>query len=77
MGIGNWLLNGIEKAGNKLPDPVFIFVWLIAILIGRQRRRHLRGLGGGQPRSPANPSSPKACCHRTTSAGCWWRCRAP
>ncbi|MBA3999168.1 AbgT family transporter [Brevundimonas sp.] len=34
MGIGNWLLNGIEKAGNKLPDPVFIFVWLIAILMG-------------------------------------------
>lgn len=34
MGIGNWLLNGVEKAGNKLPDPVFIFVWLIAILMG-------------------------------------------
>src|SRR5690606_33910804 len=33
MGIGNWLLNGVEKAGNKLPDPVFIFVWLIAILM--------------------------------------------
>lgn len=34
MGVGNWLLNGVEKAGNKLPDPVFIFVWLIAILMG-------------------------------------------
>ena len=34
MGIGNWMLNGVEKAGNKLPDPVFIFVWLIAILMG-------------------------------------------
>ena len=34
MGIGNWLLNGVEKAGNKLPDPVFIFVWLIALLMG-------------------------------------------
>lgn len=33
MGIGNWLLNGVEKAGNKLPDPVFIFVWLIGILM--------------------------------------------
>ena len=34
MGVGNWLLNGVEKAGNKLPDPVFIFVWLIAGLMG-------------------------------------------
>lgn len=33
MGIGNWLLNGVEKAGNKLPDPVFIFVWLMAALM--------------------------------------------
>jgi len=34
MGIGNWLLNGVEKAGNRLPDPVFIFVWLILGLMG-------------------------------------------
>lgn len=34
MSIGDRLLNGIERAGNKLPDPVFIFVWLIAGLMG-------------------------------------------
>lgn len=33
MGIGTKFLNGVEKAGNKLPDPVFIFVWLIVILM--------------------------------------------
>lgn len=27
------LLNVIERAGNRLPDPVVIFVWLIAFLI--------------------------------------------
>ncbi len=29
MSIGNRILNGIERAGNRLPDPVFIFIWLI------------------------------------------------
>ncbi len=33
MGVGTKFLNGVEKAGNKLPDPVFIFVWLIVILM--------------------------------------------
>ncbi len=33
MGIGNVLLNGVEKVGNRLPDPVFIFVWLIVGLM--------------------------------------------
>ena len=28
------VLAWIERVGNKLPDPVFIFVWLIAALIG-------------------------------------------
>jgi aminobenzoyl-glutamate transport protein len=27
-------LEWIERAGNRLPDPVFIFLWLIAILVG-------------------------------------------
>jgi aminobenzoyl-glutamate transport protein len=27
------ILGWIERTGNKLPDPVFIFVWLIAVLI--------------------------------------------
>ena len=26
-------LDGVEKAGNKLPDPVFIFIILCAIIL--------------------------------------------
>lgn len=34
MSIGNALLNAVERAGNRLPDPVFIFVWFIIALVG-------------------------------------------
>ena len=27
------LLNWIERSGNKLPDPVFIFIWCIAVVV--------------------------------------------
>lgn len=33
MAIGTRVLNGIERIGNKLPDPVFLFLWLIGGLI--------------------------------------------
>lgn len=33
MAFGNRVLNGIERVGNKLPDPVFLFLWLIGALI--------------------------------------------
>ena len=33
MAIGTRVLNGIERIGNKLPDPVFLFLWLIGALI--------------------------------------------
>ncbi|MFC0632343.1 AbgT family transporter [Brevundimonas balnearis] len=33
MGIGNGILGFVEKAGNRLPDPVFIFVWFIGFLV--------------------------------------------
>ena len=29
----NGVLGWIERSGNKLPDPVFLFFWLIAVLI--------------------------------------------
>ena len=29
----NGFLNWIERSGNKLPDPVFIFVWCIFTVI--------------------------------------------
>ncbi len=49
MGIGDRLLNGIEKAGNRLPDPVFIFVWLIGVLMA------VSVLGGWQGWAAVNP----------------------
>ena len=33
MTIGSRVLNGIERIGNKLPDPVFLFLWLIGGLV--------------------------------------------
>ena len=33
MTMGSRVLNGIERIGNKLPDPVFLFLWLIGGLI--------------------------------------------
>ena len=32
-GQGRSILTAVERIGNRLPDPVFIFVWLIGILI--------------------------------------------
>ena len=32
-GQGRGILTAVERIGNRLPDPVFIFVWLIGILI--------------------------------------------
>ena len=33
MSLGNSILNAVEKAGNKLPDPVTIFVILIGVVM--------------------------------------------
>lgn len=33
MAIGTRVLNGIERIGNRLPDPVFLFLWLIGGLV--------------------------------------------
>ncbi|MFN4092643.1 MAG: AbgT family transporter [Brevundimonas sp.] len=33
MAIGSRVLNTVERIGNKLPDPVFLFLWLIGGLI--------------------------------------------
>ena len=34
MALGTRVLNAVERIGNKLPDPVFLFLWLILGLIG-------------------------------------------
>jgi aminobenzoyl-glutamate transport protein len=33
MSVGTRLLNFVERTGNRLPDPVFLFVWLIGLLM--------------------------------------------
>lgn len=33
MAFGSRVLNAVEKIGNRLPDPVFLFLWLIAGLV--------------------------------------------
>ena len=42
-------LGYIERTGNKLPDPVFLFFWLIAILIGISVVASLSGLSAAHP----------------------------
>ncbi len=42
-------LGWVERTGNKLPDPVFLFFWLIAILIGISVIAGLTGLSALHP----------------------------
>lgn len=49
MSIGSRVLNGIERVGNKLPDPVFLFLWLIGALVV------LSLIGAGLGWSAVNP----------------------
>lgn len=42
-------LGYIERTGNKLPDPVFLFLWLIAILIAISVVAALTGLAAAHP----------------------------
>jgi aminobenzoyl-glutamate transport protein len=49
MTIGSRVLNGIERIGNRLPDPVFLFLWLIGGLI------ILSMVGAGLGWSAVNP----------------------
>ncbi|MEM7124471.1 MAG: AbgT family transporter, partial [Pseudomonadota bacterium] len=43
------VLAAIERIGNRLPDPVFIFVWLIAILVVVSVIASLAGLSAEHP----------------------------
>ena len=42
-------LGYIERTGNKLPDPVFLFFWLIAILVVISIVASLAGLSAAHP----------------------------
>ena len=42
MSLAARLLNTIERVGNRLPDPVFLFLWLILGLIGWVAAPHRR-----------------------------------
>lgn len=43
------ILGWIERSGNKLPDPVFLFFWLIAILVVVSIVASLTGLSAAHP----------------------------
>ncbi len=43
------ILGWIERSGNKLPDPVFLFFWLIFILIAISIVAELAGLSAAHP----------------------------
>ncbi len=43
------ILGWIERSGNKLPDPVFLFFWLIAVLIAISLVASLTGLSAFHP----------------------------
>ena len=47
-GIGGFL-GWIEKSGNKLPDPVFLFLWLILALVVISVIASLAGLSAAHP----------------------------
>jgi len=49
MPVGNRLLNAVERIGNRLPDPVFLFLWLITGLVA------LSLVGAGLGWSAVNP----------------------
>ena len=43
------ILGWIERSGNKLPDPVFLFFWLIAVLVLISIAASLAGLSAAHP----------------------------
>jgi len=49
MNLAARLLNSIERIGNRLPDPVFLFLWLILGLVV------LSLVGAGLSWSAVNP----------------------
>jgi aminobenzoyl-glutamate transport protein len=42
------LLDRVERLGDRLPDPVFIFAWLIAGLVGASVIAAALGVSAGQ-----------------------------
>ncbi len=52
------MLAWIERTGNRLPDPVFIFVWLIAIVVAVSVIAQLLGLSAEHPTQRAEGGGP-------------------
>lgn len=76
MSLAARLLNTIERVGNRLPDPVFLFLWLILGLIV------LSLVGAGLGWSAVNPVTgdvlqAESCCRPPIWSGCSSACRAP
>ena len=57
-------LGWIEKSGNKLPDPVFLFLWLILGLVVISVIASLTGLSAAHPTAidPATGTNVSHCC---------------
>jgi len=69
------VLDAVERAGNRLPDPVLIFLWLIL------RWAVLSVIGAAAGWEAVNPISQQpigrsACCRAAPSSACSSRCRA-
>jgi aminobenzoyl-glutamate transport protein len=52
------ILGWIERTGNKLPDPVFIFFWLIGFLVAFSVVASLAGLSALHPTQTDESGAP-------------------
>ncbi|MEX1197642.1 MAG: AbgT family transporter [Pseudohongiellaceae bacterium] len=52
------VLAWIERTGNRLPDPVFIFLWLILVVVAVSVVAHLLGLSAVHPTQRADDGGP-------------------
>ncbi|WP_392353727.1 AbgT family transporter [Brevundimonas sp. LF-1] len=76
MNLAARLLNTVERIGNRLPDPVFLFLWLILGLVV------LSLVGAGLGWSAVNPVTGEVLQAQSLLAppiwsGCSSACRAP
>jgi aminobenzoyl-glutamate transport protein len=53
------MLAWIERSGNRLPDPVFIFVWLIGVVVAISVLAELLGWSAAHPTQRATDGSPQ------------------
>ena len=69
-------LDTVERVGNRLPDPVLIFVWLIVAVIVLSAVGAAAGWAAVNPVTQATLSATSLLVERATSSACSSRCRA-